>query len=336
MAVLTRQQLIDLIDQYIYANGQQRITAVQLREILIDIASSFAMEGGGSASGIDAVLGVGSSVIDGRQITNSFGGKVQLAVAPLTSGSGGKVSGVAPDPLKYLGINVAQLGAIGQTYNSKSKTVIGNIKSATLTRTLYDIPLPVTGEDFYTGTIYSLDKDPITDGKLRLGEGATTICLNSEYATANSVSVGRVNLHVQELAEEASSDVNLSSFEVRTVVTGPQTTVHVQNPRGFTWSAVNQEVATLGNTGLYLTQGKKLGLASGGANPTSGVVTLSSGTAAVSTAAAGLNSVISLTVQEGGAYTGNIRISAKSPSGFTISSTVNTDTCKVFWQIIDI
>lgn len=68
----------------------------------------------------------------------------------------------------------------------------------------------------------------------------------------------------------------------------------------------------------------------------SGVATLSAGKKTVNTSAIKTGDRIRLTVQPGGTYAGNIRVSAiVNQTSFTILSSSNTDTCNVFWEIVN-
>lgn len=67
----------------------------------------------------------------------------------------------------------------------------------------------------------------------------------------------------------------------------------------------------------------------------SGVATLSGGTKTVNTPAIKTTDRVRLTVQPGGTYAGNIRVSAiVNLTSFTILSSNNTDTCNIFWEIV--
>lgn len=75
----TREQIIDLINQYIYTNGRQRITAIQLNEILTLIANSFELVGQGTGGGINQVLNTDPNVENNQKIINKNGGRLDLS-----------------------------------------------------------------------------------------------------------------------------------------------------------------------------------------------------------------------------------------------------------------
>ncbi len=345
MSIVTRQQLINLINQYIYTNGQQRINASQLNEILIEIANAFVMEGGSTASGIDEVLEEGSTVSDGREITNSFGGKVQLAVAALDITTLDKGPEPVIEPYEYVGMNVGGSSKIGQIYVDKRKTVIGNIRTNDLTKTLFEVPMPIPDDELYVGTIYNLERDPIIDGQFKFGAGVANITLSSDYGTGQSIENGAAGMRVQSFSDEnTNADLTVGIASIESYISngfsgfsGPQSTAHVQTYYSHVWKKDNEDVATINQSGISLSPEKRVTLSSGGSAPTAGLTPLAGGTATVNTAAVRSNSIISLTVQEAGIFTGNIRVSAKTPGdSFKISSTSVKDTCSVFWQIIDI
>lgn len=76
--------------------------------------------------------------------------------------------------------------------------------------------------------------------------------------------------------------------------------------------------------------------ASEGANGKQGVATLVAGTVTVANTSITANSRIILTPQETGALTGIVRVSARVVgTSFTITSTVNTDTAVVAFEIFE-
>lgn len=90
------------------------------------------------------------------------------------------------------------------------------------------------------------------------------------------------------------------------------------------------------NTGVGLPQGSRAVILEGGTKPIMGTVTLSSGTATVSTTAAKPTARIFLTQQQDGGTPGAVRVSSRSPgTSFTITSTSATDASIVAWLIID-
>lgn len=413
MATITRQQIIGLINQYIYTNGNQEITAEQMHEILTDIANAFAMEGSAGTGGIEQVLAQGSAVSNGRQITNSFGGKLQLAVVPQVTNT---ILNREPEPEethKYMGFNVREEDYTGQMYTSDNRTVIGGMQASDASKTLFKVTRPEKGE-FSAGTVYELRSNDKTrpDGsesgpgkgsnaldeggfaarilakgdmeaqpseEMPFRRGITSFAMSESvgamsywgdgYFDTNigSLAGGRDNsslsmttsnvwMSVGSYNGSASQEINSGSVSssvydntgkssIRAqsfseidnlVVTGPQSTRHTQTSMRHLWEIENTTVASIDNSGFGLSQGKRLTLGSGGVNATSGVATLVSGSVMVPTTAVRSNSVISLTVQNDGTYSGNIRVGSKTPgSNFTITS-ASGDNCRVFWQIIDI
>lgn len=127
---LTREHIIDLINQYIYTNGTQSITAAQLHEILLEIANAFAMEGGGGSTGdISAVLQTGNQVTEGQTIVNENGGSVLLA-SHMTEGD---------TSYDYLGLDFSRPAHQGFVYNSETQILIGNLKRTNPSRNVFNM-----------------------------------------------------------------------------------------------------------------------------------------------------------------------------------------------------
>ena len=433
MAVVTRQQLISLINQYIYSNGNQRITGDQLNEILLEIANAFQMQGG--SAGIDGVLAAGSVVSDGREITNELGGKLRLSASQEFEG----------ELRKFMGFNIASSPYQGFLYTSDGLSVIGNQKKmpdsvAAMTA------MPEPDEEFNARTIYNVKDGPVSETLDKdddsLDRGIISTVSSSNYKTTQTIYdsgisanvrnqfdenestelsawSGSINMSVYSSNGSSSASVNNGSinsylsnnsgnyssgyqfperfqhsvqensglrntqinqytnsiqgyvFEsgqysqinqyggsinntvtgygynsqsnqsttqiLHSVSNGPQTSFHVQTPIAQSWSNETGEIVVIDHKGLKISTGKKMTLVAGGAAQTAGRVSLFGGTASVFTTAISANSVVNLTVQVGGTFTGNIRVSALNPgSSFTILSSVNTDNCTVFWQIIDL
>ncbi|MBU3660688.1 MAG: hypothetical protein FGM14_12490 [Flavobacteriales bacterium] len=387
---MTREQIIDLINQYIYTNGLQRISAAQLNEILIDMATSFAIEGGAS-SGLDAVLETGSTVSENREITNENGGAFKLD-AELTIGE---------TIIKYIGMNFNDGLTEGAAYVGKDMSAYGNRRLPEENRTDNTITEAITfynlngGPKFQkisgrdssdlntfsfknlnedslpTGIVSFVNSDNATSGQLiqsdqidlevrSEGDENTSygqLQLSGGYAAmyvSNGDSSANMNIYQHRFDTSIyggpqSSSHNQSSSEfnwrIHDSMVGPQSTIHTQSINEFNWKVKDSLIMVADFDGLVLTkgltlrEGNKLTLSSGGSAPTSGRATLITGTgsAFVATTAVNSDSVISLTVQESGEFKGNIRVFSKSPNmGFVISSSDVTDTCEVFWQIIDL
>jgi len=99
-------------------------------------------------------------------------------------------------------------------------------------------------------------------------------------------------------------------------------------------ATVTDKLNLIGNINMQ-TAGNKIKQATG-TNAACGTVTLTAGTATVSTTAVTTNSLIYLTVQESGTYNGRIRVSARVAStSFTINTNDAGDNCVVSYQIIN-
>lgn len=326
---MTREEIIELINQYIYTNGFQRITAAQLNEVLIEMANSFAIEGG-SSSGIDAVLATGSTVSENREITNEDGGTLRLAAEMAIEG----------DTIKYIGMNFQDDLTEGNASIGKGMSFFGNrllsvdkgdanakldsrnpiiIEALTIHKLASSPPNP----EEEAGSTESGSKIKVNGFTALMGdsipEGIISFVNSNLFNSAQWIGPRGIISNV-----EANGDPDISSS-------------HVQTISEFNWNIQNSFIMSTNIDGLTLAEGRKLVLTSGSEAPTSGRATLAGGSVSVATTAVKSNSVISLTVQETGTFVGNIRISAKTPdSGFVISSTQDTDTCEVFWQIIDL
>jgi hypothetical protein len=84
----------------------------------------------------------------------------------------------------------------------------------------------------------------------------------------------------------------------------------------------------------YMIQNSRVYYQEAGANIVShGVVALVGGQAVVNADQLNANTRIFLSVQQGGTYTGRVRVSAKTPTTFTINTGVVTDNCVVAWEV---
>lgn len=367
MEPLSREYIIELINQYIYTNGNQMITAAQLREILLDIANAFAMEG--SAAGIDNVLAAGSNVSAGRKITNSQGGALNLAGSVNIEGSA----------YNYLGFDISDTILSGTTYTGLGQSLIGNAKRNNPSKTLLEM---VFDEELEKGEVISAVAFKATGVELEDGpkDGLYLIVGNENGKNGVTIQKDEVSVQMpgfrgnganglwvradQVHAEVKHSDENYvftkhnpDNIESKAMNGSDYSTYHIQNYSGYETkiSAPSQEfkkklgtegevwvnngtyIFSVESNGIRISEGKKLALETSGAAPTAGLANLSAGAASVVTSAVGANSVISLTVQHTGAFTGNIRVADKTPgTGFKITSTQDTDSCTVFWQIIEL
>lgn len=368
MEPLSREYIIELINQYIYTNGNQLITAAQLREILLDIANAFAMEG--SAAGIDDVLAAGSNVSAGRKITNSQGGAVNLAGTVNMEGA----------TYNYLGFDMSSTTLSGTSYTGLGQSLIGNAKRNSPSRTLMEM---VFDEELEKGELFSAigfiatgveEEDKPKDGLyLMVGNenGKNGVSIRKDEVSVEMpgfrgnggsglwVRNGQVHAEVKNdddnyvftkhnlnniESEVANSSSSSSTYHIQrynryeTKISAPSNEFKkVLGGKGEVWYNDDESIFSVEANGVNISEGKKLGLSTSGDAPTAGLATLSSGTASVATAAVGSESVISLTVQHTGAFTGNIRVADKTPgTGFKITSTQDTDSCTVFWQIIEL
>lgn len=359
-----REQIIDLINEYIYTNGRQRITANQLNELLTLIANSFELLGQGTGGGINAVLTTDSNVDDNQKITNNNGGQVELS---------GKIDIDSEISVPYIGFLSSQEGIdidgtnqspkIGGVISNQWATVIGNIDGWN--------PLePENGADFspmIRGWLQNdnnasrLNRDSLSadDGAvrsaaaaiylpndisfgdleaqrgvytgliqddrmsfLRMGQDDLEISVRSEYATDKGTEKKKSSIDIQDyyISNEINDPIRFS----REVLESTRKYIEFDG----------QEVLEVNNTGLKFNSGKRISYVSG--SETAGIAVLTAGQVTVSTTAMSDYSYVMLTVQNEGVFQGNIRISSKTKSDFTISSSNDSDNCQVLWQIIDI
>lgn len=353
----TRQQIINLINDYIYPNGNQRITADQLNEILIAIANAFAMDGG-AASGIDGVLAAGSNVSKDREIKNETGGRLKLSASEVFQRL----------LLYFQGLNVSDGEYEGAVYCSKGFNFTGNIKrNKASTRDIFQVIDEPDPNEVFAITMhntlaeyYNDDNRNRADDSRYLVPGVASIAKAGNGFAFHHVGFKEINTGVR-VEDNATMSFQESTLKQRIdrisldIVSGPQSTSHIQtpgsirsevssndrntfvsnlNPGSQTWGDGNGVMAEITRNALKLAENVKLGLVSG---KTAGLVNLKEGKAQVVSDFVTEESVISLTVQPGGNYSGNLRVSAITPGqGFEIASSNTSDSCKVFWQIIDL
>lgn len=341
-----RQRIINLINDYIYTNGNQRITAEQLNEILIDIANSYALEGAAS-EGIDAVIAKNPNVANKREILNANGGKLELSGEILVNGRN----------FKYIGLNSIREDYNGYVYSTAGTTSIGNRKSPDAPTNLRNA---ATAEEanLMALTVYNVEgKESVQD----VPNGITSIVKRSgmidvisaqtEFGIRQSVNSNNIGYEIVHELNHKSIESSVSGPQtsrhtvyvdsVRSVVEGERTnftSVLTENYASWYMEPNYHEIVQINGNGLQLCPGKKISIRQQDTwNATSGIATLVNGGVSVSTNQVLSNSRIILTVQEEGVFTGNIRIKSKTPgSGFDIASSVTTDSCTVFWQIIDL
>lgn len=346
METITREEIIALINQYIYTNGNQLITAAQLKEILLDIANAFAMNG--SAAGIDDVLEAGSSVSANRKITNEQGGAFNLAASTVLDGTN----------FPYIGLDATAPTSQTVDYFGIGRGIIGSFKRSGPTRNIFEVL--ASGELNDGEVLAGISFTTLGSGKDGPRNGVNIITGSQKGKNTISVQEERVNtMSANEEGEFCAFEVspnfvssstydgtgngiyqNMGVDRVQMVINTVDTNtqlIKTTDVKGESWLIDQVNVAAIEAPGLTLAENKRLRLNTAGAAPTAGMATLSGGSATVATAAIEPNSMISLTVQQTGAFTGNIRVSSKTPgTGFTITSTQDTDSCLVFWQIIDL
>lgn len=363
---VTREQIIELINQYIYANGRQLITGEQLNEILNIIANSFAMEGEAS-SGLDAVLERGSTVSDGKEIINNHGGKFKLSAEEFVI-----------DLLDYImSLEVADSENKGMVQVSKSMSAIGSIKTIlkddpskrsmldNLTEKMFpknpeedSIAMADDPKNFSTASLYVSSqggKGPFTIGAHTLYIDENTQSLTSvsnqgiigsvshnqekiSYSSDQKLGINNYSLSIQAGDENSRMNQNSNSLSLSFSQRNTKENFQIESGiKGHQWMDQSGVIAFIGSTGFKLEAGRKIELTQGGKLQTAGLVRLEKGSAVVNTSAVSEKSVISLTVQSEGAYAGNIRITKKvAGTSFTIASKDSTDNCVVFWQIIEL
>lgn len=363
---VTREQIIELINQYIYANGRQLITGEQLNEILNIIANSFAMEGEAS-SGLDAVLERGSTVSDGKEIINNHGGRIKLASEELLLDAlrqviGTEVSDTLNKSMVQLGKDISTVGTI-RTNSGENAAEKGLLEN--MTKEMFP---PISEEN---GTVSAAEPISFSTGNLYISTeggqrpysiGSHTFFIDENtqslvsvsnqgirgsvyhtqeklsYTTHQNIGVNNYSLSVQAGLESSrinqNARTNTQSFSNGNTEENFQIVSEIKGQRWMDQSGV---IASVGSTGFKLEASKKIELTQGGKLQTAGLATLAKGSVVVNTPSVSEKSVISLTVQSEGAYTGNIRVLKKvAGTSFTIASTNTEDSCVVFWQIIEL
>ncbi len=361
---MTREQIINLINQYIYTNGQELITGEQLNEILIVIANAFAMEGEAS-SGIDAVLEKGSLVSEGREIINGHGGQLKLSKEELANGILEYAMGFVVEGEKDLGLVDIRnwISIIGNIHTEEGHSEALNFESSIsnsvfASRITSKEDVTSAPESFTTGSVYVTriaEKSPFRPGAHTIYYDSNTQSMSSvdrkgitssifvddqENLSGTFQNIGMSSYSLQVQSGDSRSELILD-FESQKLTHFNAITKEVfaikSDVESQTWSNQNGQIAVIGNDGFKLENGKKLELGGGGEDPTAGKVTLVEGRATIMTEAVQVNSVINLTVQAGGTFSGGIRVlEVVAGESFTISSARATDTCVVFWQIISL
>jgi len=359
-----REQIIDLINEYIYTNGRQRITAIQLNEILMLIANSFELVGQGTGGGISQVLKTDPNVEDGQKIINQNGGRFELS---------GVLEIEKEVSLPYIGFVTIKDGTsdassrlisdetskVGGIISSEIATIIGNInglnpfESDNVSNLLYKIQnqdLNRAGSEVRNASVtetgvlslYLPNFFPI--GKSGIERGVYSGLLQDHVQNIIEIREDKIGITAHyHYSEDRYNDERNSSIDVRHDFIQHKTSNtrgysnEIQDPSRKRFEFDGQAALEITKEGLAVQSGKRLTYHTDLSSGTAGVATLVAGEIMVNTVAVGSNSYVMLTVQNTGEFQGNIRVSEKiSGIGFRISSTNNTDNCQVLWQIIDI
>ncbi len=368
-----REQIIDLINEFIYTNGRQRITAAQLNNILNVIANSFELVGEGKGGGINSVLNNDPNVEDNQKIINANGGLFELSgIIPLTDEINvpyiGFLTSILGNTESARSAAFASLAAkpdpieqpkIGGVVSNQYATVIGNIDGMNPFDRLSgdkmlskfkskisegaDIPASAmrASEPEVTATLSLFLPKSVELGGFKLPRGVYSGLVQDNIQNIMEIREDKIGISAHYHYNDGDSeDERTSAIDVRhefilnKTSDGRGVSRVVQEPSRKYYEFDGEESLQINNTGLRFNYGKRLSYVSG--SETAGVASLVSGEVTVSTSALTENSYIMLTVQDGGDFNGNIRVSSKTESGFTISSSNGSDDCNVLWQVIDI
>lgn len=350
-----RNEIIALINDYIYTNGEQRITAEQLHEILNEIAVYYALksESGGGKTGIDEVLAFDPNVSLGRAIYNPVGGRVELAgnldmdgrtlpyvgltsVSPTKDYTGivlsndkmtstGNFKGI--DPFTS-GQKPEKEGDYMAVVVSNSENVMDESGEVALERGNILMARDINSSSFIRQNESNIELVVDSAGKKSRGE---------RIAQTIRTSTGAVNeFRIDSKYLENKSLDSLGNGMIQRVSFGAVSWDLWKAYEGGNMGTM-ENLVSINSSGLNLFPGKKIIVYQGVDGNTAGTVQLQGGVAEVLTKAVVSNSCIMLTVQGEGRYDGRIRVEGKEPEkGFKITSSNIEDNCTVFWQIIDI
>lgn len=347
-----RQQIIDLINQYIYTNGRQRITATELNQILTEIANSYALTTESTSGGIQAVIDANPNVLKNASIINSENGKLDLDF---------DVEVGEDLILKFLGFNTVRNEQQGIMLSASNFTAVGNFNEQIVNPQKNALEPDLKKERAYTlHSILRQDRRPVDrsrkpEKKVSEPDLETIFTSNNEnipgafqrpgvmsefenqYGVRSSMILSDYNALLQVKSEYYHSALQLGegslNFEHRNNYSG-WSSQYYSNDYAHYWSSNYNQVFSIDPAGVRISYDKKLKLARG---TTAGTVTLTDGSAVIPTSQVNSLSVISLTVQAGGNYNGNIRVTQiNNGISFTISTNDTGDNCIVFWQIIDL
>lgn len=212
---MTRQQIINLIRQYIYTNGNQKVTAAQLREILLEIANTFAIENG-TASGIEAVLEAGNEVGDDQKIVNGKGASLFLSAS----------ADILGQIVEYMGMRFTS-----GTYDTGSIVIDNQYSVGVAKRTnpehdllnMYFVPLE-EGE-IVLGTTYMSDGIPEVTNP-----GIFSVAKDAYARTSHQIRPDSVKIDMKDLENEENNSHMEHSLESigHYLYRGPQSSEHEQ------------------------------------------------------------------------------------------------------------
>lgn len=166
------------------------------------------------------------------------------------------------------------------------------------------------------------------------GAGSITINATGSGGTVTNVSVVSANGFAGSVATSTTTPAITLTTSVTGILSGNGTAISAASTTG-SGSVVLATAPTLSGQLTLGTAGAGLSITEG-TNCKQGVATLVAGTVTVNNTSVTANSRIFLTPQEGGLFTGSLRVSARTAStSFTILSTVLTDTCDVAYFITE-
>lgn len=189
-----------------------------------------------------------------------------------------------------------------------------------------------SGEQYKTAQIDGLYC--FTDGNVSIGSATNSgyklnVSGNSRFFNDMIIGAATKRLYINPITSEiqikTSDGVPINYYNNTTLIMS----MDVNNNVGVGKTSPTEKLDVLGNVKL---SGKLI--ITTGTNASCGFATLVAGTVTVNTTAITASSGVKLTVQETGQYNGRIRMSAKvAGTSFTITSSDNTDTCTVYWEI---
>ncbi|MBN9292837.1 MAG: hypothetical protein J0G96_02520 [Flavobacteriia bacterium] len=348
-----RQQIIDLINQYIYTNGRQRITAMELNQILIEIATSYALATESLSGGIQAAIDADPNVRKNATIINTENGRFDLDF---------DVEMGRDLILKFLGFNTIRDEQQGIVLSASNFTAIGNFNEQIVNPQKNAFASDLKKERAYTlHSILRQGRVPVDYSRKPDDKEKTNLDANSlfnrneneglpgafqrpgvmsefenQYGVRSSMILSDYSALLQVKSEYYHSTLHVGegriAFQNRNAYSGNYSQYYSDDYSHY-WYSNYSEIFSIDPLGVRISNDKKLRL---GRGATAGTVTMINGSAVVLTSQVNSQSVISLTVQAVGNYDGNVRVSQVSDgASFTISTNNTSDNCIVFWQIIE-